>query len=100
MLPPGGGFYPFFPVAPSPVIVVERVVEQRPNDRPLREFEAPPATPGERATPAPVPAPQLPAAPPKTFYVIRGCYAGDRRPLPEDLPAGCDLRRLRVIPPR
>jgi hypothetical protein len=38
------------------------------------------------------------AARPKTFYVIPGCYAGDRPP-EGTLPAGCDLRKIRKIPP-
>ena len=39
-----------------------------------------------------------PAAP-KTFYVIPSCYAGDRPPEPSALPRGCDIARLRKIPP-
>lgn len=35
----------------------------------------------------------------KTLYVIPRCYAGDRRPLAADLPAGCSLADLRVISP-
>ena len=54
--------------------------------------------PAEPATPAAPPA----AVPgdPRTFYVIPGCYAGDRPPRPERLPAGCDAASMRVIPPR
>jgi len=37
--------------------------------------------------------------PPKTFYVIPGCYAGDVRPRAELLPSGCQLARLREVPP-
>jgi hypothetical protein len=51
------------------------------------------------AAPAPPPGPIVtirPAAP-KTFYVIPRCYAGDRPPSADQLPAGCDLRKLRVI---
>jgi hypothetical protein len=56
---------------------------------------------------APAPAPVEPLAPyvagtagrPKTFYIIPGCYAGDRRPEPESLAAGCSLASLRVVPP-
>jgi hypothetical protein len=40
-----------------------------------------------------------PQATPKTFYVIPRCYAGDVRPRPEQLPAGCQIARLREIPP-
>jgi hypothetical protein len=36
---------------------------------------------------------------PKIFYVIRGCYAGDRPPALEWLPRGCDISKLRVVPP-
>jgi hypothetical protein len=54
--------------------------------------------------PAPVspPAPYVAGAPgaPKTFYVIPGCYAGDRPPDPETLKPGCSISRLRVVPPR
>lgn len=61
----------------------------------------PAARPAEPAAPSIVPPPPPPApGPAKTFYVIPGCYAGDRRPAPEWLPAGCDISRLRVVPPR
>jgi len=56
--------------------------------------------------PAPAPAPPAPAsdsasvttAPrrPEKFYVIPGCYAGNKPPQPEALPAGCDIQKLRV----
>ena len=36
---------------------------------------------------------------PKTFYVIPGCYGGDRRPTAASLAPGCDLSDLRVIAP-
>ena len=36
---------------------------------------------------------------PKTFYVIPGCYAGDKPPR-ATLPRGCDRSKLRVIPPQ
>ena len=50
---------------------------------------------------SPPPAEVAPAAhTPDTFYVIPGCYAGNRRPTEADLPAGCDLARLRVVPIR
>jgi hypothetical protein len=39
------------------------------------------------------------AGPPKTFYIIPGCYAGDRRPEPASLTPGCSLASLRVVPP-
>lgn len=48
-------------------------------------------------------APAAAAAPvpgkPKTFYVIPGCYAGDRRPEKSRLPVSCDLRKMRIVPP-
>ena len=50
------------------------------------------------ATPEPAPAPISPWAAPKTFYVVPRCYAGDRRPSADQLPAGCDITLLRVIP--
>ena len=52
------------------------------------EASAPPATP--------------PAAPgvPKTFYVIPGCYAGDRPPQAVRLPPSCDAAKARAIPPQ
>ena len=36
---------------------------------------------------------------PKTFYVIPGCYAGDRPPEREWLPTGCDISKMRVVTP-
>jgi hypothetical protein len=41
------------------------------------------------------------AAPPvaKTFYVIPGCYAGDKPPRTAPLPKGCDASKMRAIPP-
>ncbi len=35
---------------------------------------------------------------PKTFYVIPGCYAGDKPPRPEQLPATCNVADVRTIP--
>ena len=53
------------------------------------------------ASPAAGSAAGPPAAPAqaRTFYVIPRCYAGDTAPRPADLPAGCDLATLRVVPP-
>ena len=53
------------------------------------------------ATKAPPPGPAviIPTAAPKTLYVIPRCYAGDRRPSIDQLPAGCDITLLRVIAP-
>lgn len=51
------------------------------------------AVPTPRAFSEPVtPAPRTP----QTFYVIPGCYGGNRPPDPETLPAGCDIEKLRV----
>jgi len=44
----------------------------------------------------PVPVPGVP----KTFYVIAGCYAGDRPPDAVRLPAKCDAANARTIPPQ
>jgi hypothetical protein len=38
-------------------------------------------------------------AEPKTFYVIPGCYAGDRPPVASQLRRGCSTSKLRKIPP-
>ena len=62
------------------------------RNRQREAISEPPALPG-----AP-PTPMLPGKP-KTFYVIPGCYAGDRPPKLEWLPAGCDSSKMRVIPP-
>ena len=35
----------------------------------------------------------------KTFYVIPGCYAGDKPPRTAPLPKGCDASKMRAIPP-
>jgi hypothetical protein len=53
---------------------------------------------GSVETPA---APSAPAAPgpPKTFYVIPRCYAGDRPPEANALPRGCDIANVRAVPP-
>jgi hypothetical protein len=37
--------------------------------------------------------------PPQTMYMIAGCYAGNRRPVAANLPKGCDVTKVRVIPP-
>lgn len=55
------------------------------------------------ATAAPTPPaaaipPPSPAAP-KTFYVIPGCYAGDKPPSGDRLPPACDITKLRTVPP-
>ena len=63
---------------------------------------------GSRGTPRPhssaadkpsvAPAVAVPA-PPKTFFLIAGCYAGDRPPRQEWLAPGCDLSNVRVVGP-
>ena len=37
---------------------------------------------------------------PDTYYVIPGCYAGNRPPNPERLPKGCDAAKLKTTPVR
>ena len=37
---------------------------------------------------------------PDTYYVIPGCYAGNRPPDPQRLPKGCDAAKLRTTPVR
>ena len=51
-----------------------------------------------RVAVAPVAAPVVAAAP-KTFYVIPGCYAGDRRPETQRLPQGCQTANMFSVPP-
>ncbi|HTM04500.1 MAG TPA: hypothetical protein VL173_13410 [Vicinamibacterales bacterium] len=48
---------------------------------------------------AAAPAASVRRATPKTFYVIPGCYAGDKMPSRESLPSGCDRAKLRAVPP-
>ena len=50
-----------------------------------------------------IPRPALPPPPPgvpKTFYVIPGCYAGDKPPGTVRLPPMCDAAKSRTIPPQ
>jgi len=44
------------------------------------------------------PAPVAAVIPHKTLYVVPQCYIGDRMPLPTDMPAGCRVEDVRVIP--
>jgi hypothetical protein len=44
------------------------------------------------ATPEPV------AIPHKALYVVPQCYIGDRPPQPSDMPAGCRVEDVRIIP--
>lgn len=46
-----------------------------------------------------VTSPRMAPGKPKIFYVIPGCYAGDRPPALEWLPAGCDISKMRVVTP-
>lgn len=73
-------------IVPAPIII-ER--EPRPRETTV-DRETPP-------TPEPIVIYVTPPAP-KTLYVIPRCYAGDRRPSADQLPAGCDLSLLRIIP--
>ena len=91
-------FFPYFLPAPAPApdwyfrqsgrIPVPLV--KKPN----RAREDLPET---TVLPSPTVAPLVPGEP-KTFYVIPGCYAGDKPPEPEWLPEGCDRSRIRAIP--
>jgi hypothetical protein len=56
------------------------------------------AVPEATASPS-VTVPRMAPGKPKIFYVIPGCYAGDRPPALEWLPAGCDTSKIRIIPP-
>jgi hypothetical protein len=50
--------------------------------------------------PGPADTPSVAApGPPKTFYVIAGCYAGDKPPRPEWLAPGCDPSNVRAVGP-
>jgi hypothetical protein len=44
------------------------------------------------------PAPVSVVIPHKALYVVPQCYIGDRMPLPADMPAGCRVEDVRVIP--
>jgi hypothetical protein len=78
---------------------VETVIVREPIiievERPPREPQATDREPSR--TPDPV---IVYVTPPKakTLYIIPRCYAGDKRPSVDQLPAGCDLSLLRVIP--
>jgi len=50
----------------------------------------------DRAVPRP--APVAVVIPHKALYVVPQCYIGDRMPLPTDMPAGCRVEDVRVIP--
>ena len=58
---------------------------------PVPAAAPPPAAPADnRASIAPAP------RRPEKFYVIAGCYAGNRPPELKALPVGCDIDKLRV----
>jgi hypothetical protein len=44
------------------------------------------------------PSPPAAVIPHKALYVVPQCYIGDRMPLPTDMPAGCRVEDVRVIP--
>jgi hypothetical protein len=52
--------------------------------------------PPSQATPAPVAVPHAP----DTYYVIPGCYAGNRKPAPAELPKNCDVAKMKTTPVR
>lgn len=83
---------PVWPPPPPPPVVVVVV--------PPPQATAAPAAPTPPATPQQPPA--QPAARPgeaKTIYVIPNCYAGDKRPRPDQLRPGCRMSDLRIISP-
>jgi hypothetical protein len=88
-------FFTGYAVAPPVYVRTEREVVL------VREIvrEVPAVAKQEPAAPSPPAAPAILAVK-KTFYVIPGCYAGDRRPAASELRPGCDIRDVRVVPPR
>jgi hypothetical protein len=83
------GSVPFY-AAPEPVYVpvyVPGPVVYVPVPAPA----PPPPAPGENSAGI-TPAPRRP----ERFYVIPGCYGGNKPPEPRVLPAGCDIEKLRV----
>jgi hypothetical protein len=51
------------------------------------------------ASAVPTPPRVMAAGPPKTFYVIPGCYAGDKPPQADRLRPGCSISQTRTVPP-
>ena len=89
------GFGPYIPVAEP--LAPAAVPEQRLPPAPAE----PPRTPEPPKNPTPPEPVQIAAAHgPDTFYVIPGCYAGNRPPNPARLPKGCDLAKMRTTPVR
>jgi len=94
-------FFPFYGAPPTYVFVVPEERDGRAARTSRRDSRSRRSRSDAPQGVAPPPASAaLPPGPPRTFYVIPGCYAGDRRPEREWLPDGCDLAQLRVIPPR
>jgi hypothetical protein len=58
-----------------------------------------PTPPAPRLAEPIAPRPDFPPGPPKTFYVIPGCYAGDKPPADTPLASACDHAKLRIVPP-
>jgi hypothetical protein len=85
-------YAPQYPNIPGPAQLDARTEEGKNTQR--EEIARSPPLPS-----APPPPILLLPGKPKTFYVIPGCYAGDRPPRLEWLPAGCDSLNMRVIPP-
>src|SRR5207244_10605919 len=54
----------------------------------------------ERALPAATGLVDARPAGPTRIYVIPGCYAGNMAPRADRLPAGCNVRQVRVIDPQ
>jgi len=89
----------FIPTFVTREVVIEPVIVERTRvvvvEKPV---ERPPAEPEPAAS---VEAPALP--PPalvtarRTIYVIPRCYMGDRPPEPSRLPAGCDVRDVKLL---
>ena len=86
-------FYPTVPEVvfverPAPPVVMERTKVVYVETPVEREPAAAPAAPSPRVSVAP-----------KTLYVIPRCYAGDKLPVALELPAGCEIRDLRIVRP-
>ena len=90
--PIGFGFYAPETLAPAPP-APDKVTPPAPEPPKVPE-------PPKAAAPVPEPPPIAVAHGPDTFYVIPGCYAGNRPPIPERLPKGCDIARMRTVPIR
>ena len=95
--PIGFGSYAPATLAPAPPAPDKVTQPAEPPKAP-----EPPKVPEPPKAVAPVPErpPIAVAHGPDTFYVIPGCYAGNRPPIPERLPKGCDITRVRTVPIR